>query len=129
MAIFDQMRVSVPDDLRQAQHVLEERDRIMAQAHSEAQLTLSSADEEARARVESHDITRLAQARGEEIQADAQRKAQDIIAQAESLAQSRRSDADQYVLDILRRLDQQLSNYLTSIRTGMEAMETELKRP
>ena len=45
MDIIDQMRISVPDDIKKAQQVLAQKDRILAQAQEEANRTVSMARE------------------------------------------------------------------------------------
>jgi len=45
MDIIDQMRVSVPDEIKKAQQINVQRDRILAQAQEEANRTLALARE------------------------------------------------------------------------------------
>ena len=39
--LVDQMRVSIPDEVKKAQLILSQKDRILAQAHEEANRTIS----------------------------------------------------------------------------------------
>jgi len=50
-----------------------------------------------------------------------------VRADAERIARTRREGADKYTLEVLRKLDEQLSAFLTSVRRGIEALEEEKK--
>ena len=69
--IIDQMRISVPEEVKKAQQVFSQKDRVMAQAQEEANRTLQLAREKADALVEKEVLVQ-----------DAQRRAGQIIDQA-----------------------------------------------
>ncbi len=97
--IIEQMRIAVPDEIRQARRVTQEKERVMAQAKEEADRVVALAQEQANRMVEQNDITRAAQER-----------AQAIEHQAGAEAQALRDDADQYVRDVLLELQQRLDD-------------------
>jgi hypothetical protein len=134
--IIDQMRVSIPEDMREAQKIVRERDRLLEEARAEGVRAAERAEAEVQAKLSETTFVQLAEQRAREIEADARGQAASIVAEArseverilqnaEADANERRSGADEYALDVLRRLDSQLTSFLTSVRRGVEALEME----
>jgi len=121
--LVDQMRVAVPGDLREAQQIVQEKDGILDAAKTEAQRILAAAEAEYRQRIEHSDFVKLGQARAKEIVDEAHNKAQELIAAAESQAATRKKEADQYTLEVLRKLDAQLVTLLANVKRGIELLE------
>lgn len=61
MDIIDQMRISIPDDIKKAQQIIAQKDRILAQAQEEANRTLALARERSEKMIEKSDIYVAAQ--------------------------------------------------------------------
>src|SRR3970040_1469971 len=97
LEIIDQMRISIPEEVKKAQQVVAQRDRVMAQAQEEANRTLTLAREKA---------DQLAQK--DLIVQEAQRRAEQIVSQARAEAEATRADADNYVIDTLMQLQDQI---------------------
>ena len=112
--LIDQMRVSIPEEIKKAQQLLVQRDRIMAQAQEEANRTLSLAREKSDQFVDRDSIVSAAQARAEQ-----------IIAQARVEAEQTKSDADEYVLESLTKLEVELDRSLTQVRNGIRTLQAE----
>ena len=121
--LIDQMRVAVPQDIKEASQVLQKRDSVINQALMQAKGILAAAEEEARIKVRESSITKDSEAHGAQIVAEAERRANNIIATAEKQAQARRQDADAYSLQILRDLDGRLGNAAEEIKGGIELLE------
>ncbi len=121
--LIDQMRVAVPQDIKEAAQVLQKRDSVINQGLMQAKGILSAAEEEARIKVRESSIAKEAEAHGGQIVAEAERKANNIIAMAEKQAQARRQDADAYALQILRDIDARLGNALEEVKGGIELLE------
>lgn len=117
------MRVSVPADIQEARQLLQQRDGIMEEALVQAKKITAAAEEEFKARVRESAIVKAAQASAQQILGEAERKAETVRADAERVARTRKEDADKYTLAVLRKLDEQLSAFLASIRKGIEALE------
>lgn len=115
--LIDQMRVAIPDEVKKAQQLLAQRDRILAQAQEEANRTLAIAREKSEQLVERDAIVQAAQARSEQ-----------IIIQARAQAETTRRDADEYVLDTLMRLEMELDRSLTQARNGIRTLQAELDK-
>lgn len=113
LEIIDQMRISIPEEIEKAARVLSQRDRILAQANEEAARIIQAAREQG---VQLLDREATVQA--------AQSRAANVIEQAKQDAESVTQEADQYVLDTLARLEQQLSKALNVVRNGMNEVNT-----
>jgi cell division septum initiation protein DivIVA len=111
--LIDQMRVAIPDEVKKAQQVLSQRDRILAQAQEEANRTLALARERSEQLVERDAIVQEANARADQ-----------IVRNAHSSIDSIRADADQYAIDVLTRLELDLDRILVQVRNGVQTMRT-----
>jgi len=110
--LIDQMRVAIPDEVKKAQQVTSQRDRILAQAQEEANRTLALAREKSDQMVERDAIVQSAQARAEQ-----------SVAQIRSEAEQSRRDADQYVVDTLTGLELELERIINQVRNGIRALQ------
>ena len=112
--LIDQMRVAIPDEMKKAQQILAQRDRIQAQTQEEVNRTLALAREKSDQMIERDSIVEAAKARADQIIAQAQ---EDII--------GIRQDADNYVLDTLTGLEIEMDRALTQIRNGIMLLQRE----
>ena len=110
--LIDQMRVAIPEEVKKAQQIEAQRDRILAQSQEEAHRTLSLAREKSEQLIERDAIVQSAQARAEQ-----------IVAQIETDAEMTRREADQYVIDSLRTLEMEMERYLTQVRNGIQSLQ------
>ena len=117
LELIDQMRIAIPEEVKKAQQVLAQRDRVMAQAQEEANRTLTLAREKA---------DQMAQR--DNIVLEAQRRAEQILSQARADADATRVDADNYVLDSLTRLQNELDRLANQVRNGITTLEEEQLR-
>lgn len=111
--LIDQMRVAIPEEVKKAQQVLSQRDRILAQAQEEANRTLALARERSEQLVERDAIV-----------AEANSRAEQIVREAHSSIDTIRSDADQYALDVLTRLELELERFQGQVRNGIQSMRS-----
>ncbi len=114
LEIIDQMRIAIPEEVKKAQQVLAQRDRILAQAQEEANRTVQLAKQRAEDQVDRDAIVKGAQARAEQ-----------IIAQARLDAEEIRRDADDYVIDALAAVEAELSRLLNQARNGIAKLSAE----
>ncbi len=112
--IIDQMRVSIPEEIKKAQQLMAQRDRVMAQAQEEANRTLALAREKGEQIIDRDQIVQSAQVRADQ-----------IIAQAGSEVDATKHEADQYVMDTLSGLEQELDRVLNQVRNGIRALQTD----
>jgi len=109
--IIDQMRISVPEEVKKAQQVFSQKDRVMAQAQEEANRTLQLAREKADALVEKEGLVQ-----------DAQRRSSQIIDQARVEAENIKIGADQYALDALMGLQTELERLIHQVQNGVQVL-------
>ncbi len=112
--IIDQMRVSIPEEIKKAQQLLAQRDRIMAQAKEEADRTIAIAREKSGELVERDAIVEAARARAEQ-----------IMEQARLENEKTKRDADEYVLQSLTSVEAELDRILAQVRNGISTIQTE----
>lgn len=112
--LLDQLRVAVPEELKRAGRIEAERDRILAQAKEEADRVRDLARHEANELVKRDTIVNAAQVRAENIVERARRDT-DLL----------RQDADLYILDVLKRLEEDLSRTLTVVQNGLHKVQTD----
>jgi cell division septum initiation protein DivIVA len=106
--IVDQMRVTIPEEVKRASRVEAEKDRILAQAKEEAERIRGLAKDEAQELIGR-----------DAIMATAQQRAENILERARRDADALRQDADVYVLEVLTKLEEDLSRSLNVVRNGM----------
>lgn len=132
--VIDQMRLSVPVDLKQAQQILETREQILSESHRTADQTLQKAESERARRIDETSVVREARERSQAMLVDAEARARHAIAEADATAAAHMSeaaeaaskqldDADEYALEVLRRLEHQLQAFLESIRVSVSSLE------
>jgi hypothetical protein len=117
LELIDQMRIAIPEEVKKAQQVVAQRDRVMAQAQEEANRTLALAREKA---------DQMAQK--DNVAMEAQRRAEQILSQARAEAEATRIDADNYVIDSLTHLQDELERITNQVRNGIHTIEEEQMR-
>jgi hypothetical protein len=117
--IIETMRTAIPDEIKQARRVIQEKERILAQAQAEASSLLAKAREESEKAMKRDGLLRAAEERSEK-----------MLRQAEDRAERLKIEADAYVVETLRALHEHLSGVemdidrsLISIEKGLESME------
>jgi cell division septum initiation protein DivIVA len=109
--IIDQMRISIPEEVKKAQQVFSQRDRVMAQAQEEANRTLQLARDKADDFINKEQVVQ-----------DAQRRVGQIIDQARMDAENIKSGADQYAMDSLMGLQAELEKLLNQTHNGIQVL-------
>lgn len=110
--IIDQMRVSIPEEIKKAQQLLAQRDRILAQAQEEVNRTLALARDKSDTLVERDAIVQAANARAEQ-----------IIAQAKAEGENTKREADEYVFESLKRLEAEMQQLLVQVNNGIQTIQ------
>lgn len=117
LELIDQMRIAIPEEVKKAQQVLAQRDRVMAQAQEEANRTVQIARDKAAELAQKDLITQ-----------EAQRRAEQILSQARAEAEAIRTDADNYVLDTLMQLQDQIAKLNNQVNNGIRMMQEDQLR-
>ena len=115
--IIDQMRIAIPEEVKKAQQLLGQRDRVLAQAQEDANRTLEIARQKADQLVTKDNIM-----------VEAQRRAEQITAHARAEAENTRGDADEYVIDSLTQLQAELERITNQVNNGIQTVQDEQAR-
>lgn len=110
--LLDQLRVAVPEEVRQAKRISEETERIIEHAQEEAERIMARAQEQAAFLIEERELTRAAEIKSAEIIAQGEREADDI-----------RRGADEYAQSVLVRLEGECIKALQSIKRGLALLD------
>lgn len=112
--IVDQMRVAIPEEVKRANRVSGEKDRILAQANEEAERIRQLARQEASDLVRRDSVTM-----------SAQQRADNILERARHDADAVRAEADAYVLEVLAKLETDLERSLSVVRNGLHKVRAD----
>ena len=102
--IINDIRLNLPDDIRHAQRILGDHDRIVAEAQRKAQDILDAAESEAKLRASNHEIFRRASDQAAEIMEQAKKDSRDL-----------RANANDYMDDCLAEIESQLKELMTNM--------------
>ena len=116
LEIIDQMRISVPEEIEKAARVLAQRDRVLAEAHEESARIVQENRSKAELMIDQDATVHAAQARAESIKEQARAEAARIT-----------SEADEYVMQLLARLEQQLVQNIGEVRNGISVVQNQSK--
>lgn len=108
LSIVEQIRLSLPQEIRQARRLNTERDAVLDEAQGRAAQIVRSAEVDALERIQEHHLARRAEAR-----------AQELLSQAERRVAQMRRDADEYAYTVLMDLEHRLEGLISSVRAGL----------
>jgi hypothetical protein len=114
--LIDQMRLSIPEEIKSAQQIISQKDRILAQSSEEAARTINAAREKGIQMVERDNIVQSAKLRAEQIDSQARDNVVFI-----------RKEADKYALGTLVNLQIKLERNLAEVRRGIQTLDQEQK--
>jgi cell division septum initiation protein DivIVA len=110
--LIDQLRVAIPEEVKQARRVNQETDRMLAKAREEAEQIIGAAQEQAALLLQDQSILR-----------EAENKANELLGQAQGKSDETMRGADQYAADVLVRLESDLVKTLSIIKKSLEVLE------
>jgi len=117
LEIIDQMRISIPEEVKKAQQVIAQRDRTLAQSQEEANRTITLAKQKSEEFVTRDAIVQAAQSRAEQ-----------VMIQARADTEAMRREADDYILNSLSTLESELTRLLNQARNGIAKLNAERQR-
>ncbi|WP_024834098.1 ATPase [Ruminiclostridium josui] len=112
LEIIKEMRLKLPDDIKQAKWVKEERQRILLEAQREANNIMKDAENKIASLVDEHEITKKAYEQSNEIIAAAQKNAREV-----------RLGAREYADSVLNKVEDILSEAAEVIRNNREELK------
>lgn len=104
---LDRIRTSLPEEVRQAKWVVQEREKVIADSKQEAMRIIENAEKELHSRAEESEIVKKAR----EISEQHQQQAREIAAKI-------KEGAYRYADDILRELEENITKILEEVREG-----------
>jgi vacuolar-type H+-ATPase subunit H len=109
---IDQLRVTIPEEVKSARRVTNEVERLLEQAREEAEQILARAQEQATYLIEERELTRQADELSHEIVRQAQLEGDEI-----------RRGADDYASEVLAGLEAEVARTLKTIKHGLELLD------
>ena len=110
--ILDQMRATIPEDIKQARWIVKERQELLAAANGEAERIVEGAGERQAQLVFQHEVTRQAELAAEGIIEDARAREREI-----------RLGAEDYADESLDTLEINLSRFIAAIQRGRKRLQ------
>src|ERR1700750_3049960 len=107
--ILDQMRATIPEEIKQARWIVKERQEMLAEAKREAERIVKEARERQERLISEEKITK-----------QTERAAEDIIEDARGREREIRLGAEDYADEILNTLEVNLSKFITALQRGRE---------
>ena len=109
--ILDQMRATIPEEIKQARWIVKERQEMLAEAKRECDRILGEAREQAVREASQTEIVKLAE-----------RQAQEIIDDARRAARETRLEMEDWADGILSTLEVNLDKFLGAVKRGRERL-------
>ena len=110
--LLDQMRATIPEEIKQARWIVKERQEMLAEAKRESERIIREAREE--------QIRLTAE---EEIVKQAERQAEEIIEDARAREREIRLGAEDYADDILNTLEVNLTKFIAAVQRGRDRLQ------
>ncbi|MBX6342209.1 MAG: ATPase [Thermomicrobiaceae bacterium] len=111
LALIDQLRLAVPNEIKLARKVVQERHRVITEAQAEADKILAVAKERAEYLMNDQGLVNEAKARSEE-----------ILRQAKENAKRSMGELDNYALQMLTQLEHLLQQQLEQIQQAKQVV-------
>ena len=116
--LLDQMRATIPEEIKQARWIVKERQEMLAEAKRESERIIREAREE--------QIRLTAE---EEIVKQAERQAEEIIEDARAREREIRLGAEDYADDILNTLEINLEKFTAAVQRGRDRLQGREREP
>jgi cell division septum initiation protein DivIVA len=118
LACVDDLRLSLPDEIKQARWTLQEQQRLLSEAQAEAARTVSKAGERAQTMIGQHDLVKRAE-----------KQAEAMLREASAKAEETRRAADRYAWEVMQSLETQLLRTIATVKKGVETLRTPATKP
>jgi len=112
--LIDQMRLAIPEEIKNSQQIINQKDRILAQANEEARRTTELGKDQAAKLVERDEIVEKARI-----------MAENIIERAKEETKQIKREADGYAIDSLEHLEMELGKILMQVRNGINTLKAD----
>lgn len=109
--ILDQMRATIPEEIKQARWIVKERQEMLAEAKREAERIIKEGQEKQKQLIAQEEVTR-----------QAEREAEDILEDARAREREIRLGAEDYADEILGTLEVNLSKFIGAVQRGRDRL-------
>src|SRR5215216_58645 len=110
--MIDQMRQTIPEELKQARWIVKERQAMLDEARSESDRIIRGAQDEAEKITSEEEVLKRAEKRSAEIMEDARRREREI-----------RLGAEDYADEVLANLEENLGKLLEAVQRGRTKLQ------
>jgi cell division septum initiation protein DivIVA len=110
--LLDQMRATIPEEIKQARWIVKERQEMLAEAKREAERIVKEGRERQERLIADEEIVKAAE-----------RAAEDIIEDARANEREIRLGAEDYADEILDTLETNLSKFIAAVQRGRERLQ------
>ena len=118
MELVDQLRLHIPQEVKNAEEVLVQKDQIINNAMVEARRAKVKAEDEFREKLGQNELRK----RADDMLKEAERRASRLLEQTEAECESKRMEADAYALRSLRAFERELQSLNGSVRKGIDML-------
>ena len=128
--VLNEIRINLPDDIRSAQRILTEHDRIVKEATNKADDIIASAESEAKIRTSNHEIFRRASDQASDLLENAKKDARDLRLNAMDYADEMLSQAETQLKEYMNNLEAQhklVMSYYTDLIDVVYANRQQLR--
>jgi len=115
--MLDRIRTSLPEEIRQAKWIIQEREKVLNETKKEAGRIMEDVQKQMERRVEESEIAR-----------QAREKAEEIVEKAENVAREIKQSARDYADELLNELEKRIEKAVSEIRDGRAELKG-LKKP
>jgi len=109
--LLDQMRATIPEEIKQARWIVKERQEMLAEAKREAERIVKEANDEQLRLVSEQEVVK-----------QAENHAEDIVEEARAREREIRLGAEDYADDILNTLEVNLEKFLAAVQRGRDRL-------
>jgi hypothetical protein len=110
--LLDQMRATIPEEIKQARWIVKERQEMLAEAKRESDRIVEEARDRAERQASEQEVVKLAQKQSEEIMDEARLREREV-----------RLGAEDYADEVLGTLEVNLEKFTSAVRRGRERLQ------
>lgn len=118
--IIEDIRLNMPEEIRKAKKIVEDRASILERAAVDAENTIKKAEAQQQIMVSDSEVLKIAQAQANALMAKATAEANDKVAEANAKATSMQNSATKFVDDLMKQADETLYETMSEVRRARQ---------
>ncbi len=127
MELLVELRLRVPDEIKQYQKIISNQDAILTEARTQADAMIQEATVQTNELVNEHEIMQRAYSAANQVVEDARAQAQDIVDAAANDANNIRQNAIQYTSDMLQTLENIIIHGIDDAQNRFDSLRSSLQ--